>query len=213
MMNDGSVENVRPYSPMQQEILKIYEDGILKSDIEIDDDILKISKTAQPSSSDLKKYKLWLEQKYKSPYTGQIIPLNKLFTPEYEIEHIIPQSRYFDDSFSNKIICESAVNTLKGNYIGLEFINKLGGAVVECGNRKSVTVLKQNEYEDFVKQLYAKNRGKRNKLLMEDIPEKMIERQMNDTRHISKYISGLLSNIVRVEDGTDEGIIPIIFKI
>lgn len=206
MMNDGSVENVRPYSPMQQEILKIYEDGILKSDIEIDDDILKISKTAQPSSSDLKKYKLWLEQKYKSPYTGQIIPLNKLFTPEYQIEHIIPQSRYFDDSFSNKVICESAINTLKGNFIGLEFIKKLGGTVVECGNRRSVTVLKQNEYEDFVKQLYARNRGKRNKLLMEDIPEKMIERQMNDTRHISKYISGLLSNIVRVEDGTDEGI-------
>ena len=91
-MNDANVENVRPFSPMQQEILKIYEDGVLNSDIEIDDDILKISKTAQPSSSDLKRYKLWLEQGYKSPYTGQIIPLNKLFTPEYEIEHIIPQS-------------------------------------------------------------------------------------------------------------------------
>lgn len=39
---------------MQQEILKIYEDGVLNSDIEIEDDILKISKTAQPSSSDLK---------------------------------------------------------------------------------------------------------------------------------------------------------------
>ncbi|WP_258862028.1 type II CRISPR RNA-guided endonuclease Cas9 [Sphingobacterium spiritivorum] len=109
MMDDKSVENVRPFSPMQQEILKIYEEGVLNSEIEIDDDILKISKTAQPSSSDLKRYKLWLEQKYKSPYTGQIIPLNKLFTPEYEIEHIIPQSRYFDDSFSNKVICESAV--------------------------------------------------------------------------------------------------------
>ncbi|UUV20210.1 type II CRISPR RNA-guided endonuclease Cas9 [Paenimyroides aestuarii] len=206
MMNDSSVENVRPFSPMQQEILKIYEDGVLNSDIEIEDEILKISKTAQPSSSDLKRYKLWLEQKYKSPYTGQIIPLNKLFTPEYEIEHIIPQSRYFDDSFSNKVICEAAVNKLKDNLIGLEFIKKLGGTIVECGNGKSVTVLKQNEYEDFVKKHYANNRGKRNKLLMEDIPEKMIERQMNDTRYISKYISGVLSNIVRVEDGSDEGV-------
>ncbi len=206
MMNDSSVENVRPFSPMQQEILKIYEDGVLNSGIEIEDEYLKISKTAQPSSADLKRYKLWLEQKYKSPYTGQIIPLNKLFTPEYEIEHIIPQSRYFDDSFSNKIICESAVNKLKDNFIGLEFIKKLGGTVVECGNGKSVKVLKQDEYEDFVKKHYANNRGKRNKLLLEDIPEKMIERQMNDTRHISKYISGVLSNIVRVEDGSDEGV-------
>lgn len=206
MMNDHSVENVRPYSPMQQEILKIYEEGILKSDIEIDDDILKISKTAQPSSSDLKRYKLWLEQKYKSPYTGQIIPLNKLFTPEYEIEHIIPQSRYFDDSFSNKIICESAVNKLKDNYIGLGFIKQFGGTIIECGFGKRVKVFEVGEYEEFVKKHYANNRGKRIKLLLEEIPEKMIERQMNDTRHISKYISGILSHIVRVEDGTDEGV-------
>lgn len=206
MMNDHSVENVRPFSPMQQEILKIYEDGVLNSGIEIEDEYLKISKTAQPSPSDLKRYKLWLEQKYKSPYTGQIIPLNKLFTPEYEIEHIIPQSRYFDDSFSNKIICESAVNKLKDNYIGLGFIKQFGGTIIELGFGKNVKVFEAEEYEDFVKKHYANNRGKRNKLLLEEIPEKMIERQLNDTRHISKYISGLLSNIVRVEDGTDEGI-------
>ncbi|MBP6578074.1 MAG: type II CRISPR RNA-guided endonuclease Cas9, partial [Chryseobacterium sp.] len=200
MMNDANVENVRPFSPMQQEILKIYEDGVLNSDIEIDDDILKISKTAQPSSSDLKRYKLWLEQGYKSPYTGQIIPLNKLFTPEYEIEHIIPQSRYFDDSFSNKIICESAVNKLKDNYIGLAFIKQFHGTIVDCGFGKTVKIFEADEYEEFVKKHYAKNRSKKAKLLLEEIPEKMIERQMNDTRYISKYISGVLSNIVRVED-------------
>lgn len=43
------------------------------------------------------------------------------------------------------------------------------------------------------------------KLLLEDIPEKMIERQLNDTRYISKYISELLSNIVRA-DKDDDGI-------
>ncbi|WP_312764912.1 type II CRISPR RNA-guided endonuclease Cas9 [Epilithonimonas sp.] len=206
MMNDANVENVRPFSPMQQEILKIYEDGVLNSDIPIDDEMLKISKTAQPSSSDLKRYKLWLEQGYKSPYTGQIIPLNKLFTPEYEIEHIIPQSRYFDDSFSNKIICEAAVNKLKDNYIGLAFIKQFHGTIVECGFGKTVKIFEADEYEEFIKKHYAKNRGKKAKLLLEEVPEKMIERQMNDTRYISKYISGVLSNIVRVEDGTDEGV-------
>ncbi|WPO91732.1 type II CRISPR RNA-guided endonuclease Cas9 [Chryseobacterium sp. HR92] len=206
MMNDHAVENVRPFSPQQQEILKIYEDGVLNSGIEIEDEYLKISKTAQPFPSDLKRYKLWLEQKYKSPYTGQIIPLNKLFTPEYEIEHIIPQSRYFDDSFSNKIICESAVNKLKDNYIGLGFIKQFGGTIIELGFGKSVKVFDIDEYEDFVKKHYVNNRSKRNKLLLEDIPEKMIERQINDTRYISKYISSILSNIVRLEDGSDEGV-------
>lgn len=206
LQNDSSVENVRPYSPIQQEILKIYEDGVLNSDIDIEDDILKISKTAQPTSSDLKKYKLWLEQKYKSPYTGHIIPLSKLFTSEYEIEHIIPQSKYFDDSFNNKIICESAVNKLKDNYLGYSFIKNFGGSIVECGFGRKVTVFKVDEYENFVKKHYAKNRNKRSILLLEDIPEKMIERQLNDTRYISKFISGILSNIVRMQDGTDEGV-------
>ncbi|MDR2236875.1 MAG: type II CRISPR RNA-guided endonuclease Cas9 [Chryseobacterium sp.] len=206
MMHDNEVENVRPFSPMQQEILKIYEEGVLNSDIEIEDEYLKISKTAQPSSSDLRRYKLWLEQKYRSPYTGEIIPLNKLFTTEYEIEHIIPQSRYFDDSLSNKVICESAVNKLKDNYIGLGFIKQFHGTTVECGWGRSVRIFEVEAYEDFVKKHYAKNRSKKTKLLLEEIPEKMIERQLNDTRYISKYISGVLSNIVRVEDGTDEGI-------
>ncbi|NML69943.1 type II CRISPR RNA-guided endonuclease Cas9 [Chryseobacterium sp. RP-3-3] len=199
MANDSEVKNVRPYSPMQQEVLKIYEDGVLNSEISVDDDILKISKTAQPSSSDLKKYKLWLEQKYRSPYTGGIIPLNKLFTPEYEIEHIIPQSRYFDDSFSNKVICESAVNKLKDNYIGLGFIKQFHGYKIS----DRIKVFEVEEYEDFVKKNYANNRTKRSKLLLEEIPEEMIERQLNDTRYISKFVSGILSNIVRKEVNDD----------
>jgi CRISPR-associated endonuclease Csn1 len=203
MLQDPNVTNVRPYSPTQQEILKIFEEGVLNSDIEINDDILKISKTAQPNSAELKRYILWLEQKYRSPYTGEIIPLSKLFTPDYEIEHIIPQSRYFDDSLSNKVICEAAVNKLKDNFIGLEFIKQFHGSIVDCGFGKKVKILEVEAYEDFVKQHFARNRGKRNKLLLEEIPEKMIERQMNDTRYISKYVSGLLSNIVRSETNDD----------
>lgn len=204
LSSDGDIENIRPYSPIQQEILKVYEDGVLNSDITIDDDILKISKSAQPSSSDLKRYKLWLEQKYRSPYTGEMIPLNRLFTTDYEIEHIIPQSRYFDDSFNNKVICEAEVNKLKDNCLGYEFIKKHHGTTLELGiGKKSIRVFEVKEYEDFIKQHYSKNRSKRNKLLLEDIPDKMIERQLNDTRYISKYISNVLSNIVRAETNDD----------
>src|SRR5690606_809285 len=140
---------------------------------------------------------------YRSPYTGQIIPLNKLFTHEYEIEHIIPQSRYFDDGFNNKVICEAEVNKLKDKQLGFEFIKNHHGYKVS----DRISILEVADYEEFVKQSYAKNRAKRNKLLMEDIPEKMIERQLNDTRYISKYISNLLSNIVRddKEGSNDDG--------
>lgn len=203
LKNDPAMENVRPYSPMQQEALKIYEDGVINSNIEIPEDIIKISKTAQPTKSELTRYKLWLEQKYRSPYTGQVIPLGRLFTEDYQIEHIIPQSRYFDDSLSNKVICEAAVNQLKDNQLGAEFIKNHHGEMVETGNGNKVKIFTEDDYTEYVKQHYDKNRGKRTKLLLEDIPEKMIERQLNDTRYISKFISNLLSNIVRSEKDDD----------
>ncbi len=205
LKNDSSVENVRPHSPMQQEALKIYEEGVLATAAEVPDDIAKISTSAQPTTSDLQKYKLWLEQKYRSPYTGSMIPLSSLFTSDYEIEHVIPQSRYFDDSLSNKVICETAVNGLKDNQLGFEFIKNHGGSVVETGKGVTVKVFSEDQYEDFVKQHYDKNRSKRNKLLLDEIPEKMIERQLNDTRYISKFVSNLLSNIVH-DKQNDEGI-------
>ena len=55
---------------------------------------MKLIPKKRPSTSDVLRYKCWLEQKYRSPYTGAMIPLGKLFTPAYEIEHVIPQSRY-----------------------------------------------------------------------------------------------------------------------
>lgn len=132
------VENVRPYSPSQQDILRIYEEGVLNSvsDLpeEISDILKKFTETdlkKRPSRSEVLRYKLWLEQKYRSPYTGEVIPLGKLFTSAYEIEHVIPQSCYFDDSFSNKVICEAEVNKLKSNLLGHEFIVKHHGEIVE----------------------------------------------------------------------------------
>jgi CRISPR-associated endonuclease Csn1 len=200
LLNDQNIENVRPYSPMQQEILKIYEDGALNATDDIPDDIAKIAKLAQPTSSELERYKLWLQQKYRSPYTGNVIPLNKLFTRAYDIEHIIPQSRYFDDSFSNKVICEVEVNKDKDNSTAYEYIKNNHGKKIELSLGKEVTLFTVEEYEDFVKTHYSKSRIKMKKLLMEDIPEDFIQRQLNDSRYISKVVKNLMSNIVREKD-------------
>jgi CRISPR-associated endonuclease Csn1 len=209
-MNDREIEGARAHSPYQQELLKIYEDGVLKSGVEIPDYVSEILKKfnesdqrKKPTSAEVTKYKLWLEQKYRSPYTGQIIPLNKLFTNEYNIEHVIPQSRYFDDSLSNKVICETAVNSLKDNSLGMEFIKNHHGEMVTLNFGRTVQILNEDEYTDLVNQNYASNQAKRNKLLLTEIPDAMVERQMNDTRYISKYVSNLLSNVVRSNQNDD----------
>lgn len=208
MNPEYEIENVRPYSPSQQEILRIYEDTVLHAEEQLPEDIdvilKKFNGSKVPTKSEFLRYKLWLEQKYRSPYTGELIPLGKLFTTAYEIEHVIPQSRYFDDSFSNKVICESAVNKLKDNQLGYEFIKNHHGQKVEVGFGKTVEILSVVGYEKFVKEQYAKSGVKMKKLLMDDIPEQFIERQLNDSRYISKVVKGLLSNIVREKDSNGE---------
>jgi len=203
---DYKVEGVRPYSPVQQEVLRIYEEGAMLhgagGNDEINDIVARLSRMEsgkRPSKSDVIKYKTWLEQNYLSPYTGQPIPLAKLFTHEYEIEHIIPQSRYFDDSLQNKVICEAEVNRLKNRQLGYEFIKSHHGEVVTLTGGRTVTIQSVEAYETFVKKTYADNRAKLRYLLLEDIPDEFINRQLNDTRYISKYIMSLLSNIVREE--------------
>ena len=204
------VEGVRPYSPYQQEKLRIYEDTVLnmvkkpdKSIVAIREKLSESNPEKRPTASEIMRYKCWLEQKYCSPYTGALIPLARLFTSDYEIEHIIPRSRYFDDSFSNKVICERAVNGLKDKMLGYEFIKANQGRRVQLGFGKEVNIFTLESYEKFVKDTYASNSAKMRKLLMEDIPEQFINRQLNDTCYISRLIKSLLSNIVR-EEGEQE---------
>ncbi|MCV9386366.1 type II CRISPR RNA-guided endonuclease Cas9 [Reichenbachiella ulvae] len=209
LMQDPNVDgDIRPYSPSHQDLLKIYEEGIYQNpDSKFDqlsqDDIDKIRKKNDPSKNDIQRYKLWLGQGYTSPYTGEMIPLSKLFTTAYQIEHVIPQKRYFDNSLSNKVICESEVNSLKSDKTGMEFILHHGGERIEIGQNRSVKVLKVEQYEKHCKQYFAKNRTKLNNLLSEDIPEGFINRQLNDSRYISKLVKGLLSNMVREENETE----------
>lgn len=206
MNPDCEIEEIRPYSPNQQAILRIYEDTVLTKTDKVPDYISDIINRLssndvkkRPTHSEILRYKLWLDQKYISPYTGETIPLGRLFTDDYEIEHIIPQSRYFDDSFTNKVICESEVNKLKGNMLGYEFIKVHHGEKVQLSRKRTVNILSLAEYEKLIQEHYKNSRIKLNKLLMDDIPDDFIKRQLNDSRYISKIVKSLLSNIVREE--------------
>jgi CRISPR-associated endonuclease Csn1 len=191
--------SVRAFSPSHQELLKLYEEGVFESQEKIDPEIERIRKNPRPSSQDITKYKLWLEQGYLSPYTGRLIPLSRLFTTDYQVEHIIPKSRYFDDSLSNKVICEASVNALKDNATAFEFMEKSGRSIVNLGFGQSAQLFSLEEFQVHCKRFFRKNRSKLNKLLSKEVPDDFINRQLNDTRYISKFIMGLLSNIIRVE--------------
>lgn len=137
------------------------------------------------------KYRLYTQQKYTSPYTGNPIEFSALFDErQYDIDHIIPKSRYFDDSIFNKIVCETYVNNIiKDNQTAWEFISNYGGNTIN-GYR----ILSPKEYLNKVNENYFG--AKKKNLLAEKIPSNPVARQLKDTQYISVAIRDELATIV-----------------
>lgn len=138
--------------------------------------------------NDIIRYKLWKETAGLSLYTGRPIEASKLFSKEYDIEHIIPKAKLFDDSFSNKVICENHLNREKGNATAYSFLEK------------KFSPEEFDQYIQRVKSFYGSlGRAKVQKLLMPDdkIPEDFIARQLQETRYITKKAKELLFEVTR----------------
>ena len=76
------------------------------------------------------RYKLYEELKdngYKTLYSNTYIPKEKLFSKDFDIEHIIPQARLFDDSFSNKTLEVKSINIEKGSKTAYDFVEEKYG--------------------------------------------------------------------------------------
>lgn len=139
-----------------------------------------------PSKSEIEKVKLWEEQGHVSPYTGKPIPLASLFDKgQYDVDHIIPKSRYFDDSFTNKVICETSVNKDKGNRTAMEYF--------EVGSTTQ-GIRKKEQFIDEVNRMFFGK--KRQNLLATKVPEDPITRQIKDTQYIATRTKEELYKIV-----------------
>lgn len=150
------------------------------------------------SNSDIERYRLWTEQNHVSVYTGKPIPLSRLFSQaDYQVDHIIPRQRFYDDSMSNKVIVESTVNADKGtpgrNLTGLEYIK--AGPV-----KKDIKLLDETAYRSLVNSLFRSNRAKLNKLLADQVPDDFVNRQLKDTQYITLAVRKELAKIVGPEN-------------
>lgn len=153
----------------------------------------------EPTKTDIEKYKLWEEQNYISPYTGRIIPLSKLFTEEYQVEHIIPRARFFDDSFANKTICEAEVNYKKDRMLGMEYIEENGGKEVQLSNGQKIRIFTVYEYIAHIDRTFAGKKKRHFKI--SEVPEEFLTRQLNDSRYISRTVAKLLYPITKDDSG------------
>lgn len=149
------------------------------------------------SHNDIVRYKLYEELKengYKTLYSNTYISPANVFSGDFDIDHIIPQSRLFDDSFSNKTLELRSINIEKGNKTAYDFIKDKYG---EVGGENSL-----DNYLIRIEDLYKKeilSRAKYNKLKMQekDIPEGFINRDLADSQYIAKYAKTMLGELVK----------------
>lgn len=153
---------------------------------------------------ELRRYRLWLEQRYRSPYTGKTIPLSKLFDKvSYDVDHVYPRKRVTLNSLSNLVLCESEVNKDKGDMTGMEYIKKKeeGNSEVTIEGKK-VRILSVAEYIRNIN-TDIKDSQKRRILLSEDIPSKFTNSQGVNSQYIARLVKELLSAVV--SPATTEG--------
>lgn len=141
---------------------------------------------SNPTGMDLIKLKLWEEQDGRSPYSQKAISINRLFEPGYvDIDHIVPYSISFDDSFKNKVLVFSDENRDKGNRLPIAYLQSKFGA---------------KEAENFIiwVQSNIKDYKKRQKLLKREITEEDInkfkERNLQDTKTISRFLYNYIND-------------------
>ena len=139
----------------------------------------------RPSRARIQKYKMWQESQERCFYCGKQIGAAEFLSGfDVEVEHIIPRSVLFDDSFSNKVCACRTCNHTKGNMTARDFIETRGSAELES-------------YLQRVDQAYQEgriNKTKRDHLLWskEDIPQDFIDRQLRQSQYIAKKAAEIL---------------------
>ena len=134
--------------------------------------------------SEIERYNLWLDQGKKCMYSREAIHCKELFGPKYEIDHIVPKSRRFDDSYANKVLCLALLNKDKDNDLPLVWFGRHSQY-----NRSTLDQFRTDAEE-------IKDKGKRARLLAEKIEDGHIERQMKQTQYIVRGTIEQLGNLV-----------------
>ncbi|MCM1295354.1 MAG: type II CRISPR RNA-guided endonuclease Cas9 [Muribaculaceae bacterium] len=143
-----------------------------------------------PKGADVLKLRLYEEQGGKCAYSQKPIEQAQLFGGNcVQIDHIIPYSRSFDDSFNNKVLVLTKENQDKGNKTPFEYF----------GTNEA----RWSEFEAFVSSQYAHNVKKRKNLLCrsfsEDNANDWKARALNDTKYISRFVYNLLNDYLYLQ--------------
>lgn len=165
----------------QQENMERNADAVLK---------LKSLGMTKVCGEDIVKYKLYEQQNGKCAYS--LKPLNlseEMFkNNNTQIDHIIPYSLCFDDSFSNKVLVLVQENQNKGQRLPYEYFGH---------NEKHWAMFESWVYDRFKYSKKARNLLK--KQITKEDEKEWSSHALNDTRMASKFVRELLENSLAFE--------------
>ena len=150
-----------------------------------------------PTKSRIRKYMLWEEAGRQCLYCGRSIDEKQCLNgDDMEVEHIIPKSVLYDDSYGNKTCACRRCNKEKGNRTALEYIRAKGW---------------EDEYMERINErLKAKkisySKYQRLRWLKEDIPSDFLERQLRLTQYISRQAMAILQQGIRRVSASEGGV-------
>lgn len=145
-----------------------------------------------PTGQDILKYRLWQEQQGICLYSGKKIPLEELFKPGYDIDHILPYSITFDDSYRNKVLVTSQENRQKGNRTPYEYFGQ-----------------DEQKWEKFEANVYrvVRDYKKQQKLFKKTITtedrSQFKERNLTDTKYITTVVYNMIRRNLELEPYLD----------
>ena len=158
----------------------------------------KIQKSGlYPTKSRIRKYRLWVEAGRQCLYCGQSIEEEQcLREGGMEVEHIIPKSVLYDDSYGNKTCACRRCNKEKGNRTALEYIRAKGWEAEYMDRINERLKEKKISYSKY----------QRLRWLKEDIPSDFLERQLRLTQYISRQAMAILQQGIRRVSASEGGV-------
>ncbi len=146
-----------------------------------------------PSSNDILRYRLYLglaKNGFKTLYSNTYLREEDLFTNKFDIEHIIPKARLFNDSFSNKTLESREINIEKSNDTAFDFVTRKYG--------EENAVLFRKRVDDLFKS-GAISKTKHDNLLMKlsEIPDNFLNRDLAESQYIARKAHEILGTMFR----------------
>lgn len=127
---------------------------------------------------------LYFIQEGKCLYSGKNINIEDIENTElYEVDHIIPQSLIKDDSIENKALVLRECNQNKGSSLVLPKVYRTEEMIKWWGKLKDRKLISAKKFYNLRREQYKE----------EDI-EGFINRQLVETRQITKHVATILNN-------------------